>query len=103
MAANRPTLPARTIALAAILLAVLLFGGAVHAQPSHASTSGPNAFAVQAKKLHDRLQVIAMQTPPGKYPLGTGLDGVLRFSSGWTSGFWAGALWRDWDLAPDTS
>jgi hypothetical protein len=102
MAATRPTLPARSIALAAILLAAILLGGSLRAESAAAATAGPTAFAEQANLLHNRLQAISAQTPAGEYPLGTGLDGVLRFVTGndWTSGFWAGALWRDADLDP---
>jgi unsaturated chondroitin disaccharide hydrolase len=102
MAAIRPSSPARTIALAAILFAALLLGATLRAQSARAATSGPKAFSEQEKLLHDRVQVIASETSVGKYPLGTGLDGLLRFVSGkdWTSGFWAGALWRDVELEP---
>ncbi|MBJ7353266.1 MAG: glycoside hydrolase family 88 protein [Thermoleophilaceae bacterium] len=105
MAATRPPFPARSIVLPTILFSVLVLSGALAAQPSTAKTLGPNAFEAEAGQLHQRLQAIAAQTSPGQYPLGTGLDGVLRFAPGadWTSGFWAGALWRDVDLAPSAS
>lgn len=105
MAALRPSLPARPIALAAILFASLVICAALVARPAAAATSGPNAFEVEAGKLHDRLQAIAAKTAPGTFPLGTGLDGVTRFVPGndWTSGFWAGALWRDVDINPSAA
>ncbi|MGK2877800.1 MAG: hypothetical protein ACSLFF_04400 [Solirubrobacterales bacterium] len=98
MAAKLPPITSRALALAAVVLTALASGAALRADQAAAAASGPSAFAAEASKLHDRLQVIASRTPPGKYPIGTGLDGELRFAEGWTSGFWAGALWRDVDL-----
>ncbi|MGH2958512.1 MAG: hypothetical protein ACRDKE_02835, partial [Solirubrobacterales bacterium] len=57
-----------------------------------------SAFSAEASLLKKRVGQIAAQTTPGKYPFGTGLDGELRFQEGWTSGFWAGTLWRVFDL-----
>jgi hypothetical protein len=45
-----------------------------------------------------RLAELHSMTPAKRYPLGRGSDGVLRYSNGWTSGFYAGALWRGYDL-----
>lgn len=47
-----------------------------------------------------RLADLRWRTPPGRFPLGEGDDGRLRFSGGWTSGFWPGALWTASDLVP---
>ena len=48
--------------------------------------------------LLQRLAWIHARTPARKHPIGTGLDGRLRFSRSWTRGFWPGALWQaaDW-------
>ncbi|MBI2690981.1 MAG: glycoside hydrolase family 88 protein [Solirubrobacterales bacterium] len=70
----------------------------LHAASATAATSGPSAFQAEASLLKQRVAQIGSQTPAGMYPLGTGLDGELRFSEGWTSGFWAGTLWRVADL-----
>jgi unsaturated chondroitin disaccharide hydrolase len=48
--------------------------------------------------LLQRLATIHSLTPRNMFPKGTGRDGRLRFGSGWTSGFWAGALWRAYGL-----
>lgn len=48
--------------------------------------------------LSARVRAIHALTPPRRYPLGSGRDGVLHFARGWTSGFWAGTLWRTSDL-----
>ena len=48
--------------------------------------------------LVQRLAWLHTRTPPGRYPIGTGLDSRLRFSNGWTRGFWAGSLWQAYDL-----
>lgn len=100
MAAIRPSSPARLIALVAILLTALLLGGSVHARPAAATTSGPQAFQKEATQLYNRLLAIAAITKRDTFPLGTGLDGETRFVKGsdWTSGFWAGALWRVQDI-----
>ena len=45
-----------------------------------------------------RLAWLRTRTPHGKQPIGTGLDGRLRFSRSWTRGFWPGALWQAYDL-----
>lgn len=50
-----------------------------------------------ARLLH-RLLDIAAQTPRGRQPIGQGRDGRLRFAKGWTSGFYASALWQAYDL-----
>ncbi len=47
-----------------------------------------------------RLGDLRSRTARGRFPLGEGDDGRLRFSGGWTSGFWPGALWAAADLAP---
>ena len=51
----------------------------------------------RALLLH-RLAELHALTPGGRLPLGTGSDGVLRFTAGWAAGFWPGALWRAYDL-----
>lgn len=53
----------------------------------------------EALLLH-RLADLEARTPPGRFPLGEGDDGRLRFSGGWTSGFWPGALWAADRLVP---
>ena len=50
-----------------------------------------------ARLLH-RLLDIAAQTPRGRQPIGQGRDGRLRFAEGWTTGFYASALWQAYDL-----
>ncbi len=50
--------------------------------------------------LLQRLTALHAATPPGRFPLGTGVDGRLRFDRGWTSGFWPGALWDADALSP---
>jgi len=50
--------------------------------------------------LLQRVAALHAATPPGRFPLGTGRDGRLRFERGWTSGFWPGALWDAAALAP---
>lgn len=52
----------------------------------------------RAALLLHRLAELHSMTPPDRYPLGTGTDGVLRFRRGWTSGFYAGSLWRAYDV-----
>ena len=47
-----------------------------------------------------RLGDLRARTPDGRFPLGEGPDGRLRFSGGWTSGFWPGALWEAARLVP---
>lgn len=98
MSATLPTPSLRALATAAILSVVLLSGLLLHAGSAAAATSGPKAFQREASLLKKRVAQIKSQTPAGKYPLGTGLDGELRFAEGWTSGFWAGTLWRVADL-----
>jgi unsaturated chondroitin disaccharide hydrolase len=48
-----------------------------------------------------RLAALHARTPLGRYPYGTGRgpSGELRFSDGWTTGFWPGSLWRAYDLS----
>lgn len=98
MSATLPTPTLRTLVTAAVLSVVLMSGVLLHAESAAAATSGPRAFQAEASLLKKRVAQIGSQTPAGKYPLGTGLDGELRFSEGWTSGFWAGTLWRVADL-----
>lgn len=47
-----------------------------------------------------RVADLQARTAPGRFPLGEGADGRLRFSGGWTSGFWPGALWGASRLVP---
>ena len=47
-----------------------------------------------------RLAELHARVPLGRFPFGAGADHVLRLSDGWTSGFWAGSLWRAHDLTP---
>jgi unsaturated chondroitin disaccharide hydrolase len=98
MSVTRPTLALRAIAMVATLVTVLMIGLSMHAQSASAATSGPSAFKTEARLLLQRVDEIAAQTGVGKFPLGTGTDGVLRFAEGWTSGFWGGTLWRAADL-----
>jgi unsaturated chondroitin disaccharide hydrolase len=51
----------------------------------------------RALLLH-RLAELHARVPLGRYPLGTGTDGKFRLGSGWTTGFWPGALWQAADL-----
>ena len=53
----------------------------------------------RALLLH-RLAALHALTPRGRFPLGVGADGTLRFHGGWTRGFWPGALWQAGDLVP---
>ena len=48
--------------------------------------------------LLQRLAWLHTRTPRGKQPIGTGLDGRLRFSRSWTRGFWPGSLWQAYDM-----
>ncbi|MFL5893831.1 MAG: hypothetical protein ACJ76Z_01800 [Thermoleophilaceae bacterium] len=48
--------------------------------------------------LVERLAWMHTRTPERRSPIGTGLDGRLRFSRSWTTGFWPGALWQAFDL-----
>jgi unsaturated chondroitin disaccharide hydrolase len=45
-----------------------------------------------------RLAELHARVALGEYPYGTGDDGVLHLSGGWTTGFWPGSLWRAYDL-----
>jgi unsaturated chondroitin disaccharide hydrolase len=98
MSITRSTTNLRRLAASAIFLVALLLGWSLHARPAGAATSGATAFQDQAALLFQRVDQIAAKTPPGKYPMGTGLDLKLRFSEDWNSGFWAGTLWRVADL-----
>lgn len=55
--------------------------------------------ATPEELLLHRLAALHARTPAGRFPYGEGPDGRLRFSSGWTSGFWPGALWNASDIA----
>lgn len=67
--------------------------------PARADSGTARISAIQATGLlSERVRVIHAETPAKRYPLGTGRDGVLHFARGWTSGFWAGTLWRASDL-----
>ncbi len=66
---------------------------------SRADGDSARITANQATRmLSERVRTIHAGTPPTRYPLGSGRDGVLHFARGWTSGFWAGTLWRASDL-----
>ena len=52
--------------------------------------------------LLQRLASLHARIPRGSSPLGTGRDGGLRLSEGWTTGFWPGALWQAADLTPES-
>lgn len=58
--------------------------------------------APEALLLH-RVGTLSALTPPHRFPLGEAdgaVPGSLRFDGGWTSGFWAGALWGAATLSP---
>jgi hypothetical protein len=59
------------------------------------ATPGRDARALLAHRLAE----IHARTRGGRWPLGTGRDGIVRYDTGWTTGFWPGALWRGADLA----
>lgn len=61
-----------------------------------ALVAGPASSA--AAGLLQRLAWLHTRTPARSAPLGMGLDGRLRFSTGWTSGFWPGALWQAFEM-----
>jgi hypothetical protein len=54
----------------------------------------------RALLLH-RLASIHARTPDRRFPIGTGVDGVLRFESGRNDGFYAGSLWHAYGLTGD--
>lgn len=62
----------------------------------HAFVAGPASD--QKALLLQRLAWIHTHTARNEHPLGTGLDGRLRFSPGWTRGFWPGSLWHAFDM-----
>jgi unsaturated chondroitin disaccharide hydrolase len=59
------------------------------------ATPGRDARALLAHRLAE----IHARTRGGRWPLGTGRDGIVRYDTGWTTGFWPGALWRAADLS----
>lgn len=65
-----------------------------------AATSGSAAYADQLQLLQTRVAEIAPQVPADRFPIGSGSDGEVRLAQGsdWNSGFWAGTLWRIYDL-----
>ncbi len=85
------------------ILAVLALCGFPAA--AGALTPDPTAFSAEGDLLLQRIDALSTQVPAGKFPVGTGSDGMLRFAPGrdWTSGFWAGALWSAFDLRPTDS
>jgi unsaturated chondroitin disaccharide hydrolase len=54
---------------------------------------------MEALLLH-RLASLHIRTQTGRFPLGADAADRLHFDSGWTSGFWPGALWHAASLAP---
>ena len=74
--------------------------GAGAGQPRIVALTMTPAGRRDALLLH-RLADLQARTPAGRFPLGEGDDGRLRFSGGWTSGFWPGALWEAARLVPD--
>lgn len=87
-----------TVSTLIAAVAVLMCAGT-----AGAATSGPSAYAEQASLLSQRVHTLAGEVPAGKFPIGTGSDGQLRFVPGsdWNSGFWAATLWRAADLSAD--
>lgn len=91
--------------LPSVVLVTAMFALSVAALtlPAHALADGPFAQPAvhqPADLLTERVTAIHAETPPHRYPLGTGRDGLLHFARGWTSGFWSGALWQASDLMP---
>lgn len=83
-------------------LATLIAALALLAVPAGAAESGTDAYSEQGNLLLKRVDALRTAVPTGRFPIGTGSDGVFRFVSGtdWNSGFWAGTLWRAYDIDP---
>ncbi len=97
-ARRRPAL-AGALALA---LAIAL-AGATTITMAESAPQGPRRVAGTAAggpvaRITRRLLTIVAETPRGRFPLGQGRDGRLRFSDGWTRGFLSSALWQASDL-----
>lgn len=90
----------RTTLLILLVSLCAVFG----AQSASAADSGPDAYADQASLLLKRVDALRAVVPAGRFPIGTGSDGVLRYAPGsdWNSGFWAGTLWHAYDLDAST-
>lgn len=87
----------------ALVVAAIALGAFAFAAPAAAPAQSPpvRSSAQQSTDLlATRVSAIHAATPPRRYPLGTGRDGLLRFARGWTTGFWAGTLWQASDLVP---
>lgn len=100
-ARSRSTRPGRVPRLRStcVLAALALIAGPPATQASAPAHSRAWVAERDTLLLH-RVADIAARTPRGRFPLGDGADGRLRFSGGWTSGFWPGTLWGAARLAP---
>lgn len=83
-------------------LVTLIAALALFAVPATAAESGADAYSEQGNLLLKRVDALRSAVPSGRFPIGTGSDGILRFVAGsdWNSGFWAGTLWRAYDIDP---
>ncbi|MBI4897933.1 MAG: glycoside hydrolase family 88 protein [Actinobacteria bacterium] len=91
---------APTVVLPCLLLTIAAILACAIAPPSSRADGGSARITANqaTAMLSERVRAIHAETPPSRYPLGSGRDGVLHFARGWTSGFWAGTLWRASDL-----